>query len=260
MKSVVAEASSISKAIELAWQKAGQPKEFLVKVFQEPQRNMFGLTKTSAKVGIFFDDAVITQKIKNASQSSQPAVHTAKQISPIVPIKPIVKPIEHRPQTPKQVKPQPKVEIKPAEPANQIAGDSVNKNIQTAKTNINRRNNPNNKPAQTARPTDRPNASNSTRTSNEKVANPMPANSIVDLPSEQSLVEQVISLIANEKNSKIVSATPSNTNTNPTSNPTPPRTARNKYYHRRKPRAPRPGSDNKGPETTTAATSKKSED
>ena len=92
MKSVVAEASSIAKAIELAWQKAGQPKEFLIKVFQEPQRNMFGLTKTSAKVGIFFDDAAMVQKIKHAAQTAIPAnysttpINASKQITPIKPI------------------------------------------------------------------------------------------------------------------------------------------------------------------------------
>lgn len=64
MKSVISEANTIAKAIELAWQKAGCPNDFTVKVFQEPQRNLFGITKMSAKVGIFFDDQSITQKIK----------------------------------------------------------------------------------------------------------------------------------------------------------------------------------------------------
>ena len=113
MKSVVAEASSISKAIELAWQKAGQPKEFLIKVFQEPQRNMFGLTKTSAKVGIFFDDAAMIQKIKHAVQNTIPIT---QNISPITSNKQIspIKPIQSKNNFPK---PQPAVKIaKPIAP------------------------------------------------------------------------------------------------------------------------------------------------
>lgn len=114
MKSVVAEASSIAKAIELAWQKAGQPKEFLIKVFQEPQRNIFGLTKTSAKVGIFFDDAALVQKIKTASQNTIPVANhnlpksannnpPSKQISPIKPLN--TKNVRPQVQAPRQPKP-----------------------------------------------------------------------------------------------------------------------------------------------------------
>ncbi len=54
MKSVIEEGSSISKAIETGWLKAGKPKEFTVKIFQEAKKNFFGFTKVVAKVGIFF--------------------------------------------------------------------------------------------------------------------------------------------------------------------------------------------------------------
>ncbi len=56
MKSIMEEASSIFKAIENAWKRAGQPHDFSVKVFEEPQRNFFGLTVKSAKIGLFFDE------------------------------------------------------------------------------------------------------------------------------------------------------------------------------------------------------------
>lgn len=56
MKSVMEEASSIFKAIENAWKRAGQPHDFSVKVFEEPQRNFFGLTVKSAKIALFFDE------------------------------------------------------------------------------------------------------------------------------------------------------------------------------------------------------------
>ena len=56
MKSIIEEASSISKAIENGWLKAGKPKEFSVKIFEEPKKNFFGITIKSAKIGIFFSD------------------------------------------------------------------------------------------------------------------------------------------------------------------------------------------------------------
>jgi hypothetical protein len=54
MKSVIQEASSITKAIEKAWEIAGKPKNFSIKIFEEPRRNFFGMVIQSAKVGIFF--------------------------------------------------------------------------------------------------------------------------------------------------------------------------------------------------------------
>jgi predicted RNA-binding protein Jag len=58
MKSVIEEGSSISKAIETGWIKAGKPKEFTVKVFQEAKKNFFGFTKVAAKVAIFFHEEI----------------------------------------------------------------------------------------------------------------------------------------------------------------------------------------------------------
>ncbi len=61
MKSIIQESSSIAKAIEEAWKKADQPKEFSVKIFQEPKKNFFGFTKISAKIGFFFKDSIDNQ-------------------------------------------------------------------------------------------------------------------------------------------------------------------------------------------------------
>src|ERR1700722_11560065 len=56
MKSIIEEASSILKAIEKAWTRAGNPREFSVKIFEDPQTSFFGLTTTKqAKVGVFFE-------------------------------------------------------------------------------------------------------------------------------------------------------------------------------------------------------------
>jgi predicted RNA-binding protein Jag len=55
MKSIVEEASSIFKAVEKAWERAGKPADFSVKIFEDSQRSFFGLTKKQAKIGLFFD-------------------------------------------------------------------------------------------------------------------------------------------------------------------------------------------------------------
>ncbi|MGC2310343.1 MAG: hypothetical protein WA432_01835 [Candidatus Babeliaceae bacterium] len=57
MKSIMQEASSISKAIEQGWIKAGRPQEFTIKILEEPQTNLMGLITTrSAKIALFFDE------------------------------------------------------------------------------------------------------------------------------------------------------------------------------------------------------------
>ncbi len=74
MKSLVEEASSVVKAIEKAWNRAGCPQTFSVKVFETPETNFFGFTKKSAKVGIFFEEEPAPQKkyvSQNRDQRSQ---------------------------------------------------------------------------------------------------------------------------------------------------------------------------------------------
>lgn len=56
MKSLMEEASSIAKAIEQGWARAGKPKEFTVRIYEEPEKNFIGLTKKPAKVAIFFKE------------------------------------------------------------------------------------------------------------------------------------------------------------------------------------------------------------
>lgn len=72
MKSIIEEASSISKAIDQAWQRAGKPQEFTVKVFEEPQRSIFGLTIRSAKIALFFNERVIAGQNLNEPKKSRP--------------------------------------------------------------------------------------------------------------------------------------------------------------------------------------------
>ncbi|MFC1870645.1 hypothetical protein ACFLXW_00065 [Candidatus Dependentiae bacterium] len=77
MKSIMQEASSVSKAIDLAWNRADKPSQFSVKVHEEPEHNMFGLTVKSAKIAIFFEE-----KRRTDSFSRQPDRQRAARPEP----------------------------------------------------------------------------------------------------------------------------------------------------------------------------------
>jgi len=62
MKSIVEEATSIEKAITQAWTRAGKPQKFTITVFQEPEKNFFGMTTAKAKIGFMFDERSMQQK------------------------------------------------------------------------------------------------------------------------------------------------------------------------------------------------------
>ncbi len=100
MKSLMEEASSISKAIDLAWNRAGKPAQFSVKVLEEPERNMFGLTKKSAKIAFFFDE--------KQAESQRPIHRPTVQRLPETP-----KPPQKEEQPRKQTEPQPQAQIQP---------------------------------------------------------------------------------------------------------------------------------------------------
>lgn len=54
MKSIIEESSSIAKAIEAAWIRAEKPHEFSIKIFEEPEKNFFGMVTKSAKIALIF--------------------------------------------------------------------------------------------------------------------------------------------------------------------------------------------------------------
>lgn len=77
------EASSIAKAIEKGWARAGKPQEFTVKVFEEAQKNFIGMTTKPAKIGLFFEENSIASA-KQGSRDRMPVrktqpSHTQKQ-------------------------------------------------------------------------------------------------------------------------------------------------------------------------------------
>lgn len=84
MKSIMEEGSSIFKAVENAWTKAGKPKEFTIKIYEEPKKNFFGLTTANAKVGIFFSEAPQKQAepVRQRLQTAQPAQARPQRAQP----------------------------------------------------------------------------------------------------------------------------------------------------------------------------------
>lgn len=71
MKSIVEEASSICKAIEQAWKRAGQPVDFSIRIHELPQRNIFGFTSKPAKIAFIYQEENRKDKnIRTASHTS----------------------------------------------------------------------------------------------------------------------------------------------------------------------------------------------
>lgn len=78
MKSIIEEASSISKAIENGWVRAGCPQEFTVRVFEQATGGFLGFFKKPAKIGIFFQEieTVVPGKTR---QAPRPEYRAAKE-------------------------------------------------------------------------------------------------------------------------------------------------------------------------------------
>lgn len=70
MKSIIEQASSIIKAIEKAWNQAEKPTEFSIKIFEQEERNFFGMSTKPAKIGIFFGDKLVIHE-KTISKPQQ---------------------------------------------------------------------------------------------------------------------------------------------------------------------------------------------
>lgn len=79
MKSIIQESSTIVKALQQAWDEAGKPQEFTVKVLQEPETNFFGMTTKSAKVVIFFKDAPIVRQVEKRQRPARKAAERQPQ-------------------------------------------------------------------------------------------------------------------------------------------------------------------------------------
>jgi predicted RNA-binding protein Jag len=78
MKSIMEEAPTISKAIEKAWQAAGSPTQFSVKILELPVKTFFGFTTKSAKIAFFFEESIKahthhTKPERTSSNAKKPA-------------------------------------------------------------------------------------------------------------------------------------------------------------------------------------------
>ena len=78
MKSLVEEASSVSKAIEKAWIRAGKPTSFSVKIYEEAQSGFLGFNSKPAKIGLFFEEFA-HNKAQNENRKRHHAPHTDEQ-------------------------------------------------------------------------------------------------------------------------------------------------------------------------------------
>ena len=123
MKSIIEQASSILKAIEKAWNQADKPKEFSIKIFEEEERNFFGMSTKPAKIGIFFGDKPVIHekpapKSRPEIKECRPETRETRPTQKNTPAKPTQKPeqpartntapkpVQPRPQQPTPNKPQ----------------------------------------------------------------------------------------------------------------------------------------------------------
>jgi hypothetical protein len=97
MKSVMQEASTVIKAIEQGWVKAGQPHEFSVKILEEPQRNFIGITIRSAKIALYFDERIFAKSLSPNIPHKQKVAPSAVR-EPIKKPAPVTKEVQEQPE------------------------------------------------------------------------------------------------------------------------------------------------------------------
>ncbi len=85
MKSIMEQASSITKAIEKAWNRAGKPQDFSIKIFEHAEKNFLGLTTKPAKIGIFFEDKPVSVPSKERKFRKKYPPTQAKRPAPAQP-------------------------------------------------------------------------------------------------------------------------------------------------------------------------------
>ncbi len=64
MKSMLQEASSAQKAIEKAWNEAGKPQEFTIRILEKGSKNFLGMTTQPAVVSITYKPEIVFRKVK----------------------------------------------------------------------------------------------------------------------------------------------------------------------------------------------------
>ena len=117
MKSIVEEASSVSKAVEQAWKRAGQPTEFSIRIHELAEKNMFGFTSKPAKISFVYQE----------EHRNRPA-HQASHASSTGPIPATSKPTVIKAAQKKPVQKILKPEVKKATGANQTRTERAERN------------------------------------------------------------------------------------------------------------------------------------
>ena len=105
MNSIVQEAPSISKAIELAWTKAGEPQKFSIRIYEQPEKNFFGMVKKQAKIALLFEKQDVkvkktTAPKKEISITKNQKTHSKQAIKSTRPTEKIIKQ-KQEPQKPR---------------------------------------------------------------------------------------------------------------------------------------------------------------
>jgi predicted RNA-binding protein Jag len=124
MKSIMEEASSVAKAIEKGWIRAGKPQEFSVKVFEEAQKNFIGMTTKPAKIALFFEE----RNTQSSHQKSQPTLR------PIQPQQQKRQPQTQQPQRAQQPASKAQQPPRPERSKRDISSESQSQSLQNAPT------------------------------------------------------------------------------------------------------------------------------
>ena len=66
------EASSVIKAVDKGWQRAGKPQEFTVKILEEAEYNFLGMSTKPAKIALFFDEKKVAPQQTPAKKQYSP--------------------------------------------------------------------------------------------------------------------------------------------------------------------------------------------
>jgi len=82
MNSIVQEASSIAKAIQQAWDKAGKPTNFSVRIFEKPEKNFLGMVSKFAKIALLFEKRDVQQPQKATARPRQQFTKSKPQPKP----------------------------------------------------------------------------------------------------------------------------------------------------------------------------------
>ncbi|MFC1854575.1 Jag N-terminal domain-containing protein [Candidatus Dependentiae bacterium] len=106
MKSILQEATSVERAVSLAWEAVGKPREFCVKVLEFGEKGFFGITKKNTVISLSYESKNVSELSRVEKASERPS----KTFGP-----PKGSSTEKRNHTPKKkIESRPKIE----EPAN----------------------------------------------------------------------------------------------------------------------------------------------